>query len=214
MKQNRIHPRIVAFIGMLGALSAALMLVSIPLPFAPSFLRFDVAELPALFAGFFLGPVSGCGVIVVKILLKLVLQGTETAFVGELMNIAGSCAYVLPASLIYKRYHTKKGAAISLIVSTMLVSTAAVFLNAWVAFPMFSRLYGMPMEAIIGMGAAVNPLVHDSVTLMLFSVFPFNLLKHGVTSLATWLIYKRVGSTLRAMLAGREYREPPEEELS
>ena len=40
---------------------------------------------------------------------------------------------------------------------------------------------------------------------MLFSVFPFNLLKHGVTSLVTWLIYKRVGNTLRAMLAERGY---------
>lgn len=39
--------------------------------------------------------------------------------------------------------------------------------------------------AFIGMGEAVNPLVHDSVSLMLFSVFPFNLLKHGVTSLVT-----------------------------
>ena len=200
-----------AFIGMLGALSTILMMVSIPLPFAPGFLRFDVAELPALFAGFFIGPLGGCAVIVVKILLKLVIQGTDTAFVGELMNIIGSCAYVLPASLIYTRYHTKKGAGVSLIISTMLVSLVAVFLNAWIAFPMFTRLYGMPMEAIIGMGEAVNPLVHDSVSLMLFSVFPFNLLKHGVTSLVTWLIYKRVGNTLRAMLAERGYKKPLEE---
>ena len=127
------------------------------------------------------------------------------------MNIIGSCAYVLPASLIYTRYHTKKGAGASLIISTMLVSLVAVFLNAWIAFPMFTRLYGMPMEAIIGMGEAVNPLVHDSVSLMLFSVFPFNLLKHGVTSLVTWLIYKRVGNTLRAMLAERGYKKPLEE---
>ncbi len=46
---------------------------------------------------------------------------------------------------------------------------------------------------------------------MLFSVFPFNLLKHGVTSLVTWLIYKRVGNTLRAMLAERGYKKPLEE---
>lgn len=65
--------------------------------------------------------------------------------------------------------------------------------------------------AFIGMGEAVNPLVHDSVSLMLFSVFPFNLLKHGVTSLVTWLIYKRVGNTLRAMLAERGYKKPLEE---
>ena len=83
-------PKAAVFIGMLGALSTILMMVSIPLPFAPGFLRFDVAELPALFAGFFIGPLGGCAVIVVKILLKLVIQGTDTAFVGELMNIIGS----------------------------------------------------------------------------------------------------------------------------
>ena len=71
MKEIR-SSRSIAFIGMLGALSAVLMLISVPLPFAPGFLKFDIAELPALFAGFFLGPVGGCAVIIVKILLKLV----------------------------------------------------------------------------------------------------------------------------------------------
>ena len=94
----------IAFIGMLGALSAVLMLISVPLPFAPGFLKFDIAELPALFAGFFLGPVGGCAVIIVKILLKLVTQGTDTAFVGDLMNIAGSCTFVLPAAFMYMLY--------------------------------------------------------------------------------------------------------------
>lgn len=110
MKTDSSKVKTIAFIGMLGALSAVLMSVSVPLPFAPTFLKFDIAELPALFAGFFLGPVSGCSVIVVKIALKLFLQGTETAFVGEFMNVVGSCAFVLPAALIYKFHHTKRGA--------------------------------------------------------------------------------------------------------
>ena len=101
MKEIR-SSRSIAFIGMLGALSAVLMLISVPLPFAPGFLKFDIAELPALFAGFFLGPVGGCAVIIVKILLKLVTQGTDTA---------GSCTFVLPAAFIYKRHHNKRGAA-------------------------------------------------------------------------------------------------------
>lgn len=204
MKTKTSHAKTIAFIGMLGALSAVLMSINVPLPFAPTFLKFDIAELPALFAGFFLGPVSGCAVIVVKIVLKLSLQGTETAFVGELMNIMGSCAFVLPAALIYKRIHTKRGAMISLSVSTVLVSIMAILLNAYIAFPMYSSLYGMPMEAILEMGASVNPLVHDNVTLMLYGVFPFNLVKHGVTSLVTYLVYKRCGNALRALLSARK----------
>lgn len=203
MKTKTSHAKTIAFIGMLGALSAVLMSINIPLPFAPTFLKFDIAELPALFAGFFLGPVSGCAVIVVKIVLKLLLQGTETAFVGEFMNIVGSCTFVLPAALIYKRVHTKRGAMISLSVSTVLVSIMAIFLNAYIAFPMYASLYGMPMEAILEMGSSVNPLVHDNVTLMLYGVFPFNLVKHGVTSLVTYLVYKRCGNALRALLSIR-----------
>ena len=60
MKTQTCNAKIIAFIGMLGALSAVLMFIYVPLPFAPTFLKFDIAELPALFAGFFLGPVSGC----------------------------------------------------------------------------------------------------------------------------------------------------------
>lgn len=204
MKNRTSYAKTIAFIGMLGAVSAVLMAVNVPMPFAPTFLKFDISELPALFAGFFLGPASGCAVIVVKIALKLLLQGTETAYVGELMNIIGSCAFVLPASLFYKYHRTKLGAVVSLTGSTVLVSVVAIFLNAYIAFPMYSTLYSIPMEAILEMGSSVNPLVHDNVTLMLYGVFPFNLVKHGVTSLVTYLVYKRCGNALRSILAAGE----------
>lgn len=200
MKIKPLNAKTVAFIGMLGAVSAVLMAIQVPLPFAPTFLKFDISELPALFSGFFLGPISGCGVIAVKLLLKVLLQGTETAFVGEAMNLVGSCAFVLPASLLYQHWHSKRGALAALSISTLLVSVICIFLNTYVAFPMYSSLYGIPMDAIIEMGSSVNPLAHDSFTLMLYGVFPFNLVKHGVTSLVTYLVYKRCGNALRSIL--------------
>ena len=188
------------FIGMMGAVSTVLMLLNISLPFVPGFMKFDISELPALFAGFFLGPASGCGVIVIKVLLKLLFEGSDTAYVGEFMNILGSITFVLPASMIYKWKHTRKGAMAAMAVSTILVSIAFVFINAYIAFPLYSKLYGMPMDVIIHMGTVVNPMITDLPTLMLFSVFPFNLFKHGVTSMLTYLVYKRVGNTLRSMV--------------
>ena len=189
------------FVGMMGAISAVLMLLNISLPFVPGFLKFDISELPALFAGFFLGPVSGCGVIVVKILLKILFQGTDTGYVGEVMNVLGSMCFILPASLIYRWKHTRQGALIAMTVSTVLVSAAFIFINAYIAFPLYSKLYGMPMDVIISMGTAVNPMITDLPSLMLFSVFPFNFFKHGVTSFITYLIYKRTGNTLREIIA-------------
>ena len=199
MKQTSVKKTV--FIGMMGAVSAVLMLLNLSLPFAPGFLKFDISELPALFAGFFLGPLSGCGVVTVKILLKVLFQGSDTGYVGELMNIMGSICFILPASLIYRWKHTKQGVLIAMTVSTVLVSAAFIFINAYIAFPLYSQLYGMPMDAIISMGTAVNPMITDLPSLMLFSVFPFNLFKHGVTSFITYLIYKRTGNTLREIIA-------------
>ncbi|MDO4280486.1 MAG: ECF transporter S component [Peptococcaceae bacterium] len=194
--QNRTAKK-VAFIGVLGALSCVLMLFRFPLPFVPGFYEFDIAELPALFAGFFMGPVAGCAVVFVKIVLKLIFQGTQTAFVGDLSNLIGSMCFILTASLIYRRKHTKGGAIAALSISTIIVSIVYVFLNAYIMLPMYSSLYGLPLETIIGMGHAVNPWVNDTLSLMIFAVLPFNLFKHGVTSILTYVLYKRVGNALR-----------------
>lgn len=193
----------IALIGVLSAVSAVLMALNIPLPFAPTFLKFDISELPALFAGFFLGPTSGCIVVAIKNLLKLLMQGTDTAFVGELMNITGSLCFVLPAALVYRFNRTKRGAVLGMLLSTVGVSFVSIFLNIYVAFPLYGRLYGMSLNAIIQMGAAASPLIHDEITLMALGVFPFNLLKHGLTSVCTYLVYKRCGNALRSMLLSR-----------
>jgi len=190
----------VAFVGMLGALSAVLMMLEIPLPFAPSFLKMDIGELPALFAGFFLGPVAGVGVVFVKIALKLIFKGTTTAFVGDFSNLVGSCVFILTAALIDKKNKTKRGAILSMVVATVLVSVVYIFLNAFIMFPMYSNLYGLPMDVIIGMGSAVNPLVHDELTMMLWAVLPFNLVKYTLTSVLTFLLYKRCGNALRGIM--------------
>ena len=50
------------------------------------------------------------------------------------------------------------------------------------------------------MGTAANPFVDNLFTLMLFGVFPFNLVKQGITSLITYLVYKKCGNALRGIL--------------
>ena len=66
-------------IAMYTALSFVLYaFVKFPLPFAfPGFLDIQISELPALIAGFSMGPVSGCLVIVLKCLLKFPLSTTQ-----------------------------------------------------------------------------------------------------------------------------------------
>ena len=54
----------------------------------------------------------------------------------------------------------------------------------------------MPLDAIIGMGTAVNSAINSVSTLVLFAVVPFNLLKGLIVSIITYLLYKRVEKIL------------------
>ena len=88
-------------IGVFSAIAAILMVLEFPVPFAPSFYGLDFSELPALIGAFAYGPVAGVMIEFCKILIKLVLKPSSTAFVGELANFSISCMLVLPASVIY-----------------------------------------------------------------------------------------------------------------
>lgn len=54
----------------------------------------------------------------------------------------------------------------------------------------------MPLDAIIGMGTAINPYINNVSTLVLMAVVPFNILKGVVVSLLTMVLYKRVEKLL------------------
>ena len=111
MKEKLLTTKNVVLMGMFGALAGVLMLFEFPLPFlAPSFYGLDVSEVPVLIGTFAMGPAAGAVMEVVKILVKLVLKPTSTGFVGEFANLVISCALVIPAGLIYKISHTRKGA--------------------------------------------------------------------------------------------------------
>ncbi len=96
--------RILAQIGMLGAISVVLMLFEIPLPFAPAFYEIDFSEVPVLVGCFAMGPVAaGAAIELIKILLNFAINGTITAGVGELANFLLGCSFVVPARIIYRK---------------------------------------------------------------------------------------------------------------
>lgn len=185
-----LNTKAIVLIGMFAAVSTVLMLFEIPMPFAPSFYKLDFSELPALIAGFAYGPVAGVMVEFVKILLKTLVKGTSTAFVGELANFVIGCSLVLPASIIYRFNKTKKSAVISCIVGTAIITIIGPAFNAVYLLPAFAALYGMPMEAIIGMGTAINPSITSVGMLVIMCVAPLNLIKGVSVSVLAMLIYK------------------------
>ena len=105
-------------VAMLGAAAVVLMFFDIPLPFAPSFYKIDLSEVPVLIGAFAMGPLAGAAIELIKILLNLVMKGSTTAGVGEVANFLIGCAYVMPAAWIYKTQKTKKNAMIGMAVGT------------------------------------------------------------------------------------------------
>ena len=196
----------ITYTAMFATMAGVLMLVEIPLLFAPPFYKIDLSELPIMICTFYLGPVAGVTAELVKVLVKLVLKGTTTAFVGDFANFAVGCSFVLPASLVYHAKPGKKSALIGLAAGTLCMTVFGSAFNAVYLLPKFAALYGMPLEAIIGMGTKVNAHITSVSTLVLFAVVPFNLLKGVLVSALTFLLYKRISPLLHKGDARRQKR--------
>ncbi len=189
--------RKVASIGMFAAIAAVLMFFEFPLPVAPAFYKLDFSEVPVLIGTFCYGPVAGILIELVKILVKTVIKGTSTAFVGEIANFAIGCAMIVPAGIIYKLKKTRKRAIIGLITGTLVMAFVGAFLNAYVLLPAYSVAYGMPIDALVGMGAAINASVTDVLSFAMLLVVPFNLIKGVVVSVLTLLLYKHISRLIK-----------------
>lgn len=205
-KNNLTEPifgtRKIAMTGMFSALAAILMLFEIPLPFAPGFYKLDFSELPILVGTFAFGPAAGVMMEFVKILLKLLIKGTTTAFVGDLANFAVGCSFIIPASVVYAFKKSKKSAVIACVFGTLFMTVFGTTLNAVYLLPAFSKLYGIPMDALLDMGAKVNGLVKEGsiVSFVVACVAPLNLIKGTSVSLITLLIYKPLSPIIKTGL--------------
>ena len=189
--------RRVSIIGICAAIATVLHMLDFPLLFiAPDFYKLDFSELPVLLCGFFLGPSATVACEGIKILLKLLLKGTSTAFVGDFANFVVGCSLVLPATVIYHLHKSKHSAVIGLIVGSISLTVFGSAFNAIYLLPKFAQLYGIPLEAIIGMGAKIHPQISNVSSFVFFCVAPLNLLKAAMVSVLTMLLYKRVARPL------------------
>ena len=146
-------------------------------------------------------PVGAVIIELAKILLKLVIKGTSTAFVGDFANFVIGCTLLVPASIVYHLKKTKTNAAAGLAVGTVVMAVFGTAFNAVYLLPAFSALYGMPLDAIIGMGTAINGNVNSVFTFVVFTVFPLNLIKGALVSVLTMLLYKRISLFLHNLAA-------------
>ena len=193
------NTRKLAMIGMFSAIAMILHVLDFPIFFAPGFYKMDFSELPVLVGSFAFGPVAGVMMEFVKILLKLCIKGTSTAFIGDLATFVVGCSLIIPASTVYSFKKTKKSAIIACIVGTLVMTVFGTAFNAVYLLPAFSKFYGMPLDAILAMGAEVNPLAKEGsiVSFVVACVAPMNLIKGTLVSVVTLLIYKPLSPIIK-----------------
>lgn len=91
----------------LGALLSALAFVSmffIQIPIFPSapYLQFDPSEVFSLFAAYFISPIMGVLVTLVKIIL-FYLTKQESGIIGSIMNFLAVAPFVFFSSILFKK---------------------------------------------------------------------------------------------------------------
>lgn len=195
MKNTKIQ--LICKCAMMSALAAIVMLFEFAVPLVPPFYELDFSEVIILLTGFALGPMAAVITEALKIVLNLLLNGTNTMGVGEFANFMMGLALVLPATIYYQRHKTKKDALIGMIIGTIVLCIVAAFLNYFVMLPAYAYFLNIPMVGLIQSATAVNGNINNLFTLIILAVVPFNFLKGVLTSLIVLLTYKKVSHILK-----------------
>ncbi|MUV39242.1 Riboflavin transporter FmnP [Lentibacillus sp. JNUCC-1] len=152
-------------LALLGTVSLALIFLNFPLPMLPPFLKVDFSDVPALIASFIFSPLAGVVVIAIKNVLYLLFGFGEP--VGVAANFLAGVMFVLPVSLLYKRYKTTKSIVSGLVTGTIIMAIGMSVLNYFVLLPIYAMFMGMEEFSSI---EAVRQVV-------VIGVLPFNIIK-------------------------------------
>ena len=156
---------------------SAMCTLFIEFPILPgvTFLKYDPSAIPALIAGFVFGPATGA---IVSILPYLVHLATQSGIYGTVMAIIATLSLVLPASLVYQRNTTMRGAITGLAAGAVVCLACCILANIIIT-PIYM---GAPRETVIGMIVPV--------------LIPFNAIKIAINCVATVFVYKPISRAL------------------
>ena len=143
------------------------------------FLKYEPKDVIITIGGFLMGPSA---VLISSGVVALIEMFTisDTGIIGCIMNFLSTCSFAFVAASIYKKNHTIKGAIAGLAAGTVFMVSAMMLWN-YLITPLY--MTGTSRSDIAG---------------MLLPVFlPFNLLKAGLNTSITLLLYKPLVNGLR-----------------
>lgn len=172
---NRWTTRQLVTMALLCAIGVLLSFIEFPLlPGAP-WLKYDASAMPALVSGFAFGPGAGLAVGIVGAVIHGILMAD---FAGAIMNILVIIGFILPATLIYRRFRSLPGAIGGLVLSIIAATAMAIAGNLIVT----PGWLGVPIDAVIAM---ILPILT-----------PFNLIKATLNAVLTLIVYKSISNLI------------------
>ena len=193
MKTGKWSIQKLIYTAMLAAVAGVLMSLEFSVPTMPPFYKVDFSDVPSVIAVFLMGPVSGICVEVIKLLIKLITVGTNTMYVGELANLIAAFLFVWPLWFLYQKLGANRKAAVEALLLSIVIRTAcACFINANITLPLYAKAMSLPLDEVIRMVASVNPAIKDLNGFIILATIPFNVLKVGLNYIVGQLLFVRL----------------------
>lgn len=180
-------------IALLSAVAYVLMLLHLPFKFI-GFLELEFSDVPAIIGGIFYGPAVGVIIELIKNLIKAI-TATTTGGVGEMANFVIGSAFVLPASILFRRMKGKSRAWVSFGVATITMVVVGALINYFVMIPLYAKVFG-GMDVVIGVSSQMIPAIKDLGTIVLYGITPFNIVKGIFLGVVCAYIYKPLRSRI------------------
>ena len=177
-KSRGIPTRKLVVTAMLIAISFAAVLIGRLVPNVAGFLSYDPKDAIVVIAGFIYGPLTSVIISVIVSLIEMLTISTTGPY-GLIMNVFSTCAFAVPAALIYKKSRNMKGAVIGL-VAGMVSMTVCMLLWNYIITPFYM---GVDRSMVAGM--------------LVPTFLPFNLIKSGINLGLALVLYKPIVSALR-----------------
>ena len=193
MKTGKWSIQKLIYTAMLAAVAGVLMSLEFSVPMMPPFYKVDFSDVPSVIAVFLMGPVSGICVEVIKLLIKLITVGTNAMYVGELANLIAAFLFVWPLWFLYQKLGANRKAAVEALLLSIVIRTAcACFINANITLPLYAKAMSLPLDEVIRMVASVNPAIKDLNGFIILATIPFNVLKVGLNYIVGQLLFVRL----------------------
>lgn len=193
MFKKKFTTKQIILTGMLAAIAGVLMSWEIPLPFMPPFYKFDFSFIPSIIGLFLMGPVEGALIEIIKLIIKLILSGTNSMYVGELVNLMSIILFTLPTWFVYKKLGANRKAAVyALIVGILIKTGAECFANAYVSLPLYAKAMKISVDEVVKSVNYVNSRITNLQTFIVWATIPFNIFKFTINGALGYTVYDRL----------------------